>query len=271
MVGPLLISVIGPSILVVPKWSEQIQADVWLAMNSLSPISAPPTVTKSHEIASIIRDEILRGQFRPGERLPSERDFAARFEASRGAVREALSQIEQLRLIDIQPGGARIKEVKDASIAVLGPLLGLGDKPDAGLVDQFLDTFSVLARFTASRAIALATEAQQQELLARLDELARHVDTVEELQPRMHEFLMHLGSIANNLVVRLISNDLQAQFVDRMLASQPRPSLDATALAEFVAGLRAGVERRDGSLLAEALENHFLKLRALVAVALANK
>jgi hypothetical protein len=56
-----------------------------------------------------------------------------------------------------------------------------------------------------------------------------------------------------------------------MLASQPRPSLDATALAEFVAGLRAGVERRDGSLLAEALENHFLKLRALVAVALANK
>ena len=99
-------------------------------------------MTRSHEIASVLRDEILRGQFRPGERLPSERDLAARFGASRGAVREALSQIEQLRLIDIQPGGARIKEVNDASIAVLGPLLGLGPAPDAGLVDQFLDTFS---------------------------------------------------------------------------------------------------------------------------------
>ncbi|NCF80731.1 MAG: GntR family transcriptional regulator [Proteobacteria bacterium] len=33
------------------------------------------------------RSEILRGQYRPGERLPSERDLAARFEANRGPVR----------------------------------------------------------------------------------------------------------------------------------------------------------------------------------------
>jgi DNA-binding FadR family transcriptional regulator len=124
-------------------------------------------MTRSHEIAGVLRDEILRGQFRPGERLPSERDLAARFGASRGAVREALSQIEQLRLIDIQPGGARIKEVNDASIAVLGPLLGLGSVPDAGLVDQFLDTFSALARFTATRAIPRITETQRTDLLAQ--------------------------------------------------------------------------------------------------------
>jgi GntR family transcriptional repressor for pyruvate dehydrogenase complex len=129
-------------------------------------------MTRSHEIAGVLRDEILRGQFRPGERLPSERDLAARFGASRGAVREALTQIEQLRLIDIQAGGARIKEVNDASIAVLGPLLGLGSVPDAALVDQFLDTFSALARFTATRAIPRITEIQRTDLLTQLDAMA---------------------------------------------------------------------------------------------------
>ena len=239
-------------------------------MNSISQIKVPPLMTRSHEIASVVRDEILRGQFRPGERLPSERDLAARFGASRGAVREALSQIEQLRLIDIQPGGARIKEVNDASIAVLGPLLGMGSIPDADLVDQFLDTFSVLARFTATRAIPKLSEAQRIDLLTQLDSMADDLDSVESLQPKMRAFLMTLGGIADNLVVRLISNDLQAQFVERMLQLHPRPSLKPESLRELVAGMRLGVQNGDGEAVASALDVHFLSMRALVAQALAS-
>ena len=227
-------------------------------------------MTRSHEIAGVLRDEILRGQFRPGERLPSERDLAARFGASRGAVREALSQIEQLRLIDIQPGGARIKEVNDASIAVLGPLLGLGSVPDAGLVDQFLDTFSALARFTATRAIPLITEMQRTDLLAQLDAMTDDFGSVESLQPKMRAFLLTLDRIADNLVVRLISNDLQAQFVERMLLLHPRPSLKPESLQALVSGMRLGVENGDGEGVAAALDIHFLSMRALVAQALAS-
>lgn len=64
--------------------------------------------TLSNEIAALVRGEILDQRYREGERLPSERDLAVRFKASRGAVREALSQLEQIGLIDIQPGGARV-------------------------------------------------------------------------------------------------------------------------------------------------------------------
>lgn len=240
-------------------------------MNAISQMNKPASVTRSHEIASVLRDEILRGQYRAGERLPSERDLAARFGASRGAVREALSQIEQLRLIDIQPGGPRIKEVNDASIAVLGPMLGLGDVPDAGLVDQFLDTFSALAKFTAARAIAVATTEQRAALIQQLDLMTEHLASVESLQPMTRAFLMSLDRIADNLVVRLIGNDLQAQFVERMLRLEPRPSLSPLALEEFVAGMREGVERGDPELLASALDNHFFNMRALVAQALASQ
>ena len=41
---------------------------------------------RAEEIAFILRDEILVGQYRAGERLPSERDLVARFNSNRGAV-----------------------------------------------------------------------------------------------------------------------------------------------------------------------------------------
>ena len=46
--------------------------------------------SRAEEISAILRDEILCGQYRAGERLPSERDLAARFATIRGAVRESL-------------------------------------------------------------------------------------------------------------------------------------------------------------------------------------
>ena len=44
--------------------------------------------TRHKEIAETLTNEILRGRYLPGDRLPSERDLSARFDANRGAVRE---------------------------------------------------------------------------------------------------------------------------------------------------------------------------------------
>ena len=71
----------------------------------------------------MLRDEILRGQYRPTERLPSERDLVIRFETSRGTIREAFKNLEQLGVIAIQPGGARVVPIEDCTLAILGPLL----------------------------------------------------------------------------------------------------------------------------------------------------
>ena len=50
--------------------------------------------SKVDEILVVLRTEILRGQYRSGERLPSERDLSARFESNRGAIREVIKIIE---------------------------------------------------------------------------------------------------------------------------------------------------------------------------------
>ena len=228
----------------------------------------PSNNTISREIANIMRDEILRKRYRSGDRLPSERDLAARFDASRGAVREALSQLEQLGLIHIQPGGARVQSVDSASLAVLGPLLALDDHPDSLLVDQFLQTFSVLTSMTAKNAVNAASPDQLIQLKELVVDLEGHYNDFEEMQPRWRELLDAMSIIADNLVVRLISNDLKTQFVDQMMKLGVRPDLKEGSIDKLLETLKVSLNKQDGELASKAMQNHFEKVREGVGEAI---
>ena len=224
--------------------------------------------TISHEIANVLRDEILRKQFRSGDRFPSERDLASRFDASRGAVREALSQLEQLGLIRVLPGGARVQSVESASIAVLGPLMAMEEVPDPLLVDQFLQTFGVLTSLTARSAVDNANKSQLNQLKEMVVELSMHTGDFLAMQPKWRELLDALSSIADNLVVRLISNDLKAQFVEQMMNLGVKPEVKSKAMKQMLDSLTQSFCDRDSELAATAMQIHFDEVRQAVAAAI---
>src|ERR1700676_383038 len=57
-------------------------------------------------VFAVLRDAILSGQYRPGERLPTQRTLAAELDVNMASVREALKRLEQLRLVDVRHGDA---------------------------------------------------------------------------------------------------------------------------------------------------------------------
>jgi len=65
------------------------------------------------EITEQIKDAILDGHLKPGERLPSERDLCEMFGVGRPTVREALRVLDNMGLIEIGPGvkGSTVKDV----------------------------------------------------------------------------------------------------------------------------------------------------------------
>ncbi len=65
---------------------------------------APTTV--SAEIARQLQDLMAAGELRPGERLPSERELALRFDVGRPAVREALRELKTRGLLVTKRGRA---------------------------------------------------------------------------------------------------------------------------------------------------------------------
>jgi len=100
-----------------------------------------------------LRDSILRGDFAPGERL-REVEIAARYEVSRGPVREALLQLEQEGLVMLRRNrGAVVARMSRADLEEVYSLrLALdrlavaraarhGTEADFGVIDAVLHEF----------------------------------------------------------------------------------------------------------------------------------
>ena len=66
----------------------------------------------SEDIIGQIKDLILRKKLNPGERLPSEREFAEMLNVGRPAIRETLRSLEMIGLIEVHQGrGSFVKEL----------------------------------------------------------------------------------------------------------------------------------------------------------------
>jgi GntR family transcriptional regulator, transcriptional repressor for pyruvate dehydrogenase complex len=70
-------------------------------MASFTPIRQ---VRVSEEVAEQLKRSILQGQFKPGDRLPPERELADQLQVSRVAIREALRVLQNAGFIVTRPG-----------------------------------------------------------------------------------------------------------------------------------------------------------------------
>ncbi len=209
--------------------------------------------SRTQEISNVLRDEILRGQYRPGERLPSERDLTSRFETSRGTVREAFKKLEQLGLASIQPGGARVVPIRDCTLDILGPLLDLGDVPDPKLIDQALEICGVLVGFAVVKAMAHGddTTVAAARTITR-EMLAAEVKNIQEVRapPRL---IRLFAEAADHLVLLLIMNGLRSQMLERLHAVGFPPRHDPQALRRIAEALDGALAANDATRVADIM------------------
>jgi GntR family transcriptional repressor for pyruvate dehydrogenase complex len=66
--------------------------------------AAPKTEKVSERIIEQIRDAVLSGRMKPGDRLASEGELIAQFEVSKATMREALRVLEAMGLVEIRKG-----------------------------------------------------------------------------------------------------------------------------------------------------------------------
>ena len=229
--------------------------------------------TRSEAVLRVLRDEVLRGRFRPGERLPSERDLASRFETTRDVVRVALKKLEQLGVAEIQPGGTRVQPLSEASLDVVGHLLELDELPDPELVDQILEMLGALLAASTRRSVERGRTEELSRARKLVGELCR--DDIDETERRtlVHE-LGHVFLESNqNLVMAIARRSLRAELLARLHAAafsadpeHPRPDFGGRPfptqeILPHAHALARAIDERDGPAAYEACHQMWALLR----------
>jgi DNA-binding FadR family transcriptional regulator len=219
------------------------------------------TQSKVDEIVGVLREDILRGQYRAGERLPSERDLAVRFESNRGAVREAVKKLEQLGIAEVKPGGVRIVPIEDATLEVLGHIMDLDELPSPSLVGQLLGVFGAMMSHSARSAIENATDEQIQKVRIIVKDLGCSMDSQHEYQNSWRALNNYFNEINQNLVLKLIHNGLKTQFMGRLETIGLHPQIDKVRDREFLVMFDKAIQSRDHEAAGNAIIGHFQLLK----------
>jgi len=123
---------------------------------------AIPNSTVTQHVVSTMLDMLRSGQYRTGDRLPSERELTERFEVGRSAVREATRDLVALGLLEIRRGrGTYVRSLR--SDLLLGRQ-SFGDHDD---VKKELIEVRLIVEPAAA---ALAAERRRTEDLTRLEQ-----------------------------------------------------------------------------------------------------
>lgn len=110
------------------------------------------------EVVAQIREQIMSGQLKPGDKLPAERDLALQFNVSRNAVREALRVLEIAGTVKLRKGvsGGAFITASDPKViaASLQDMLHLGHITAQQLTEARIWIESVITRIVCQTGTA---------------------------------------------------------------------------------------------------------------------
>jgi len=208
--------------------------------------------SKHEQIAQHLIQDILSGRYRVSDRLPSERDLASRFDANRGCIREAITKVVQMGLIDVQPGGARVKDKQEASLDIISHLLAQEAIPDPCLIDQIMLVTNKLFIVAAERALELAGDDELDAIRA----LAQPLMSLElDADARSESYFLLMKAIMQasaNLPLQIITRTLFDQIMPSNDSLKAHALVDEQASSLFAGEIDRAIAARDGQALSSA-------------------
>lgn len=223
------------------------------------------TSTAAQQIAEQIRVGILKGQLRPGQRLPSEADLAAEYAVSRGTIRETLKLLSATQLVESSRGaggGTFVRLPEPGRVtATLGDSIAMWFSAGSVTLKEINEArawielgcvrFATRARTDADLAtIRAAVEAMEAPGVELEQMLAIDLDFHVAISRAAHNAGLELAMSAIHLV-RPFSNTMLMPHLDiSVIAEQHRAIYEALAAGDQPAAVAAFEDHMDH--LAEA-------------------
>lgn len=210
----------------------------------------PGNTLVPQSIAARLQQSILCGALAPGAQLPSQRELSGQFGVSRASLREAISMLATLGLVDIKPG------------------LGVFVTHPSGRVVPWRFPHAASARHVYQARLALegtaAGLAATCASAAALDEILATVEDIDAALARADLVAMTVADAAfHDLVVRSAANPLIESMYrsarELMVETQRAPMATHLRLAETVAEHKVillALQARNPVAAAQAMRDH---------------
>jgi GntR family transcriptional repressor for pyruvate dehydrogenase complex len=208
---------------------------------------------QTSKLLGLIRE---RG-FKPGDKLPSERDLAALFGMSRSAVREALIRLDTLRIVESRPkSGVYLQPYgAERSIEAMVLFAETNTPLSAAEVAQSVELRSVLESEAMRLACLRRTQADLDDLQQILRDSAAAIgrgETLAELDSQFHKAIV--AATKNDVLLRFINVFYRMSRKRREIYFK-EPQQSRRSHAQHLQLYRA-IEARDAVLGPQILRRH---------------
>jgi GntR family transcriptional repressor for pyruvate dehydrogenase complex len=206
--------------------------------------------------ATIFRDlrrQILGGQLATGERLPGERELAAKYGTNRNTLREAVRKLEQSRLVTVRHGqGVTVSDFRKTGTMELLPgfLESSSDPAEVVLIlEDILPARLLVIEFAARLATRRADRPDIERMRDITDLLISAFDKRDPvvIAHGFHRWLEALIDAGHSVAIRWIANpflEAYRDLIDRVPGLWVLEPSFPQHLRDFIAALEAGDEER---------------------------
>ena len=206
------------------------------------------------QIAEQLSAQIRGGAFETGGKLPPERELAKLFEVSRPTIREAITTLEVMGLVEVRPGsGVYVREAESATHSLPENVPGPFEILEARITLE-----PELAAFAANRIDDGQLE-RLKELLHRFGEPGLASDEIEQIDHAFHALIAEstrnsaLAGMMNWLWDVRSQSEVNVKFYQRVRDRGVRPAVDDHRA--ITAALLARNAKRARKAMREHLEN----------------
>jgi GntR family transcriptional repressor for pyruvate dehydrogenase complex len=212
------------------------------------------------EIVEQLRSLILTGRYRPGAKLPPERELAKTLGVNRASLREALKKLEHMGLVRIRQGdGTRVENfMETAGLELVAHLVPLGRSAYPDIVRDALEFRRVVAREVAR----LAAGRVEPDDLERLEEIARRAAAPgldpAEVFAHDFDFYIALTAVARNRVVSLLVNTVR-EVIKSYTGILMHVIVDPAFVRAHHEQLLAALEHRDADAAVAVVDEYMIR------------
>ncbi|MFN3735744.1 FadR/GntR family transcriptional regulator [Hydrogenophaga sp.] len=224
------------------------------------PVFQPVRTRRAFEVVcDQIRQQIARGDLRPGERLPGEKELAEQFDISRIAVREALRSLEAAAVVEARTGlngGFFIRDSNSAGLTQsVQDMVSLGQVSISDVTEARVELMGVAIRLACARA----TEEELNAIEADIDhhtELFRERGGSRNTKSVIEFYRLIARATHNNVILMMV--DALSEIIRELLAHiDPQPRQDIMLVRRQVLAL---LRARDPEGASAAMALHLRKV-----------